>query len=385
MSILDVIGDIGTVYGAINAADQQRQDREYQLAQRAQAEARAKIQAEMDQANLEDMRRKKQMSDRLRQVMSEGIMTDAQPAREINVPLPTQVDDEGNQMPAATRTAAAVPGRWNQIETAKKAARVAQEAGDWKTADEFEKRAKVFREEGLQELASDLMGGRDPVEAVRDFNSKGIYKINEGAAQFDPATKTLRYTDEQGQRIQFDPRAFLKNQPKDTVLSEGQILTRDGQVIASNPRNRSAEEDAKLERQKKLEEYKFQLKARQDKGDPKATAEIQNINFIAQNLFGGDVAKAIEYKMSANGKTRTAVVRDMMALVKDDFNLTTPEAKLKKAEEMADALISRDSGSRAGVKATATPPKATTKTPQATATDGGQKYEKIDGQWYPVN
>lgn len=386
MSWLDVIGDIGTVWDATSRANQAREDRDYQIAKRQQDEERAKIQAEMDRANMDEFKRQQELEKRIREVMSSGTMTEAQPARPA---MPAQTVSDLDTPPdmqwAPGRAAMAeVPGRVNQIELARKAARVAQEGGDWKRADEFNQRAKLYKQEGLTDLASDLMGGRDPAEAIRDFNSKGIFRISEDNAEVDPNTKTLRYRDANGRPIEFNPQAFLGKMPKDQVLSEGQILTRDGKVIASNPRNRTGEMDEKLKRDKELEQFKANLKAKADRGDQKATAEIQNLTFIAEQRFGGDISKAIDLKFAAQDKSRTQVVRDMLQLVKDDFTLDTPDKKLAAAEKLADSLMGRETNTRGAVRATPKANKPATK-PQETKDLNGKRYEKIDGQWFEVN
>lgn len=364
MSFLDVIGDIGTVWNATDRANQARQDREYLLAQRQLAEEQAKIAAEMNKSKVEEYRRQQELEAQIRKTIGDGAMVADQPAREVNIPLPTQFDDQGESMPAATRTVAAVAGKPNRYDAFKSASRVAQSAGDWKRADELEQRAKLYKQEGLNELANDLMTGRDYVDAVRDFNSKGVFRINEDSLQFDPQTKAIRFTQEDGRGTEFNPRAFLGKMPKLSTVAEGaKVIDETGRVVVDNSRNREAEEKRSLERQKELARYKADLESKATKGDGKATAEIQNLTFIAQNRFGGDIAKAIDLKFASQDKSRTQIVRDMMQLVKDDYNLPTPQAKLQEAERLADALIGRETNTRGAVKRPTPPAQPKPNTP----------------------
>jgi hypothetical protein len=385
---MNVLGDIGTVWGAAEQTNRQAAEADLRHQQQQIALETNRRNAEAAQMQLEEAKRVNERNKMVRDVMSGMGVTPDQPAFE--VPLPNQLpnDDEGNAMPQATRTVSSVKGRPDLQRGYSEASKRLMQAGDWEGAQDFQKRAELYKQEGLLDLAKDLQSGRDHREAIREYNARGADRIDENTSQFDGKTLLIN---KNGQNIPFNPDQFLRRyggQKADQYdIKDGVLLnktTGDTRQVGTDKR---AEEEhrSKLieERTKRINEHKASIEKKTATGKG-LTAFEKESQFIADSVFGGDLAAAIQYKMGSNDKPFSQRVKDMASLLKDFMPPgTQPDVLFAEAEKRVNGLEAKDVGTRRSVvnKSGGQQPAAAAPNAQETKVVDGKTYVKVNGQW----
>lgn len=305
MGWLQTLGDIGTVWDATSRADQTREQREMDKQTKQAALDQQKRNAEIQTMQLEDARRQNESRGIVRNAMSKmGTLPDL-PQYEQPVPQPVAFDDDGNAMPKASRTIAAVPGRPDVYGGYNEASRQLLATGDFEGADAVMKKAKLYKQEGLGELASDLAGGADPSEAVQRYNSRGIDKIDPQTVKFENGV--LLGNRANGKPFSLDPRRVLtdlglvKSEAPLIVPEGGTAIDRSGKVLARGE-DRSARERAKADRdfENKKKEIEYKAKIEADYGQ-KGTELMRNVEAISQ-WTGKPMSEAYAAMSRAKGR-----------------------------------------------------------------------------------
>ena len=360
MSFLNVIGDIGTVWAAADAAQQRARDLDWQEKERQHMQKTAARKAEMDTMALEDARRQQQQAAALRAIQ----LGTTAPQAAMQVPLPNQlgVDDQGEAMPIAMRDLAEKEGKPDLYKYFNDRANTLMAYGRVDEADRERARAKAFKSEGLLELASVLHNGGDTTDAIREYNVRGLDRIPENA-KFDQATGKLMY-DRNGTPTVFDARNLLKSaklaaDDKPIILSQGQAaFGRDGSVVANNPAkpdNWQEKETLKFENAKKLAEYKSTL-SKQER-----TALERNLDALKARGIAGDDNEAWGMLQESKGKSRGQFVAEFVAKTmasRDPLAEQDPAKRRAQAQEIALQIWdSANPGKRAAPSAPSTPTK----------------------------
>lgn len=348
MSFLNVIGDIGTVWSAADAAQQRAADLAWQEKQRQQMETAAARKAEMEQMALEEARRNQESAAKLRAIQ----LGTTAPQAATQVPLPNQLanDDEGNPNPIAMRNVAETAGKPDLYKFFNDRADTLMAYGKVDEADKERARAKAFKSEGLLELASGLHNGADVTEAIREYNARGLDRIPENA-RFDQTTGKLYY-DRNGTPTVFDARNLLKSaklaaEDKPTIIPQGSIaVDRSGSVIASNP--------GKPDNWKEKEDYKQNLaialanhKATLSKQD--RTALERNLDALKARGIAKDDAEAFDLLQESKGKSKAQFVTEYVSRAMQTRDpLAEPDMNKRRADAQAQASQIWDSANAGG-------------------------------------
>jgi hypothetical protein len=372
MNFMDFIANAGVAY---NSADQTIQKN-----QQAQLELeRARRRDETERIQLEELRRNQELQGRMRELAATMGTTPAQPQKDLNIPLPYQVDDEGNQLPPATRTVAPVAGRPDQYKLYRDQATMLRAAGKFDEADGMDKRAKIFEQEGLLDLARDLHAGKDPATTIRNYSSRGTDAIPDDA-KYDPKTGRLTYT-RNGVPTEFNAirhlteSGALKKPNVQAVPQGSKLMNLDtGETVADNPKptdNWQEKEALKLKNQKELKTFEAELAEK--KGKKNATALIQNIEYLAP-MYGDDKRKVFEMlELNAKGKTPEQFERDLVRdLLKTELN-AKPDEVITKARDITKSLYATQTNTAPGAK----PPQGPELLNSVPATSAGQPPAKI--------
>jgi len=229
-----------------------------------------------------------------------------------------------------------------------------------------ERKRQASRAQG-QEITSRAQGmleaGNQAVIDRVNADPRSAPMTKEELAGMPEETRKLYGAPDTGELASLKREAAAAREIGDTAR-EKEINDRIKDLETVNRNNaKDAAEERRHQERMKHDERMVELKRKADAGDAKATADMKNIDDIAETLFDGDRAQAYAYKASMQGKSRTEVVKSMLPLVKDDYTLDTPEKRLQAAERLADSLMSRETSTKAAVRGA--PAKPTTATPPA--------------------
>jgi len=110
-------------------------------------------------------------------------------------------------------------------------------------------------------------------------------------------------------------------------------------------------DEAKSENERKRLDAMIARLNKGESGEGKEPAKIREVKALAELAFGGDIEKATSFAYGTNAKPRAEAVMSMFAALKDtDMDTGKASDRMKRAEEMVDALRGKDTASRGGVK-----------------------------------
>lgn len=305
----------------------------------------------LEQGQVDDAQRVRENQAAYRNVVSagaQGASTDggATPSPDPIITKPTDgptdtglgATDGITQRPVSPAARPIYPGSFDAL------AAEATKRGDLDSAMKFTEAKRKMEVEGIKDVTIGALMGKDGSELEKIYNSRGDHKVDPGSIAIDQGTGVITGS-MQGQPFRFDVKksaellGLVKPRPtQQTVVPPGGALAVDGKIVASNMDGLKARQSLDIQ---KLD-YEYGLKRdlesfKAKHGDGKATAMVENINFLVKSGVASDAKEAFEKLKTSNEKpTEDAILGLATTLLRNNtFGGKDGTARaLDKAREM---------------------------------------------------